>query len=409
MTVETYDLNPETFQAMAQHDVLTRLRAQDPVHWTVDADGKGFWSLTRHADIQLANRDVDTFTVTRGFTLIDVDQDPFQGAAMLEMLPGLGPERHARHRRIVSRGFTPRVLGLLEDHLRLKARLIVDNVIARGRADFVDEIAAELPLQAICELVGVPERDRRQMFAWGNAMTGVDDPNVGDREAGMRASAGLIGYGQSLRADRLRDPADDIVTRLTQAAVVDDGLTDAEFGMFFVLLIVAGNETTRNATAHGMRALLENPEQLAKLRADHSSERMATAVEEILRWSTPIQYFRRTATRDVELRGRTIRAGDWVVLWYPSANRDEDVFPDPFTFDVDRTPNDHVTFGGGGPHFCLGANLARLELRLILTEIITRMPHLRLDGPVELLRSNFVSGVTHMPVRWDEPRPGAGS
>jgi cholest-4-en-3-one 26-monooxygenase len=177
--------------------------------------------------------------------------------------------------------------------------------------------------------------------------------------------------------------------------------------MFFILLIVAGNETTRNATAHGMRALLENPEQLAKLRADHSGERMATAVEEILRWSTPIQYFRRTATRDVELRGRTVRAGDWVVLWYPSANRDEDVFPDAFTFDVDRTPNDHVTFGGGGPHFCLGANLARLELRLILTEIITRMPYLRLDGPIELLRSNFVSGVMHMPVRWD--RPGAGS
>jgi cholest-4-en-3-one 26-monooxygenase len=354
MTIgQDFDLSPDTFQQLAHHDVLARLRAEDPVHWTVDADGKQFWSLTKHADVQMANRDIDTFTVTRGFTLIDVDADPASGAMMLEMLPGLGPDRHSRYRRIVSRGFTPRVLNLLEDHLRLKAKTIVDNVISRGKGDFVDDIAAELPLQAICELVGVPEEDRRKMFAWGNVMTGIDDPNLGDAAAGMTAAAELMGYGNVLREDRAVNPADDIVTKLTNASTGEEGLTELEFGMFFILLIVAGNETTRNASAHGMRALIENPEQFAALRDDPGPERMAVAVEEILRWSSPLLYFRRTATRDVELRGKTIKAGDWVLLWYASANRDEEVFPDPFRFDITRTPNDHVTFGGGGAHFCL--------------------------------------------------------
>src|SRR5205085_4377736 len=181
---------------------------------------------------------------------------------------------------------------------------------------------------------------------------------------------------------------EDIITKLTNAEIGEEGLTESEFGLFFILLVVAGNETTRNATAHGMRALLEHPDQLAKLQADPTRENLERAVEEILRWSSPLLFFRRTATRDVELRGKTIKAGDWVVLWYASANRDEEAFPEPFTFDVSRWPNDHVTFGGGGPHFCLGANLARMELRLIFTELITRMPKLELAGEVDMLRSN---------------------
>lgn len=400
MTDPTYDLSPDVFQRGEHHEVFTRMRAEDPVHRHVDPDGLAYWCLTRHADVQMANRDIETFTVTRGFTLLDYDADPLSGAMMGEMLPGMDPERHARYRRIVNRGFTPRTLRLIEDHLALKARRIVDEVAPRGSCDFVEDIAAVLPLEAICELVGVRAEDRRRIFAWGNAMTGIDDPNLGDMNAGMAACAEMIAYADVLRTERLSEPREDIITKLTNADVRGEGLTESEFGMFFLLLVVAGNETTRNATAHGMRALLEHPDQLATLQADPSPERIERAVEEILRWSSPILYFRRTATRDVELRGKTIEQGDWVVLWYASANRDEEVFTDPFTFDVGRWPNDHVAFGGGGPHFCLGANLARLELRLIFTELITRMPRLELAGAVEMLRSNFVGGITSMPVRW---------
>ncbi|MEY2569742.1 MAG: hypothetical protein QOE63_92 [Acidimicrobiaceae bacterium] len=404
MTMQDDDiLSADVFQQLGHHDVFERLRADDPVHWHVDGAGNGFWCLTKHADVQMANRDTDTFTVTRGFTLIDVDTDPLKGTMMLEMLPGMDGERHSRYRRIVNRGFTPKTLRLIEDHLRHKAKVIVDNVIDRGHADFVDDIAAELPLQAICELVGVPDEDTHRVLAWGNAMTGIDDPNIGDIEVGMNEAMELLLYANELKLLRAADPKDDIITKLTNAAADEEGLTDAELGFFFILLVVAGNETTRNATAHGMQALLANPDQLAKLQADPSPERIERAVEEILRWSTPILYFRRTATRDVELRGKTIKQGDWVVLWYASANRDEEVFPEPFTFDIDRWPNDHVTFGGGGPHFCLGANLARMELRLIFTELMSRLPHLRADGEADMLRSNFIGGIKHLPVRWDEP------
>jgi cholest-4-en-3-one 26-monooxygenase len=398
--VTTYDLSPDVFQQRRHHEVFTRMRAEDPVHLYQPEGASPFWCLTKHADVQMANRDVDTFTVTRGFTLIDIDSDPIQGAMMGEMLPGMDPERHSRYRRIVNRGFTPKTLRLIEDHLRLKARVIVDSVIDRGSCDFVEDVAAQLPLHAICELVGVPPDARARMFAWGNAMTGIDDPNMGDMEAGMVASAEMMMYANELRGHRQQDPRDDIITKLTTASPGEEELTESEFGMFFLLLVVAGNETTRNATAHGMRALIEHPDQLEKLQADPSPERIERAVEELLRWSSPILHFRRTAARDVELRGKTIKAGDWVVLWYASANRDEEAFPDPFRFDIDRWPNDHVTFGGGGPHFCLGANLARMELRLIFTELVTRLAHLQLDGEVEMLRSNFVGGIRRMPVRW---------
>lgn len=400
MTARPYDLSPDVFQRLEHHEVFTRMRADDPVYYYTDGQGQSFWCLTKHADVQMANRDIETFTVTRGFTLIDIDADPIQGAMMTEMLPGMGPQRHSRYRSIVNRGFTPRTLRLIEDHLCHKARVIVDRVLERGECEFVEDVAAELPLQAICELVGVTDEDRQQIFAWGNAMTGIDDPNLGDMDAGMTASAAMINYANILRAERLTEPREDIITKLTNAETGDEGLTESEFGLFFMLLVVAGNETTRNATAHGMRALLEHPEQLARLQADPCAEHIERAVEEILRWSSPILYFRRSATRDVEVRGKTIKAGDWVVLWYASANRDEDAFPEPFRFDVTRSPNDHVTFGGGGPHFCLGANLARMELRLIFTELVTRMPALELAGPVEMLRSNFVGGIRAMPVRW---------
>jgi cholest-4-en-3-one 26-monooxygenase len=400
---DPYDLSLEVFQRREHHDVFARMRAEDPVHHYVDEDGFDYWCLTKHADVQMANRDIETFEAARGFSLIDKSADPIQLEMMSQILPGLDPDRHTRFRRIVNRGFTPRTLRLIEDHLALKARRIVDEVIDLGECEFVEDIAAALPLEAICELVGVRPEDRRMMYEWGNVMTGLDDPNIGDNDAGMVASAEMLTYANQLRAKRLTEPRDDIVTKLTDADIDAEGLTEAEFGMFFLLLVVAGNETTRNATTHGMRALIEHPGQLDQLRLDPSRQRVERAVEEILRWSTPVLYFRRTATRDVELRGKTIKAGDRVVLWYASANRDEEAFVEPFTFDLARWPNDHLTFGGGGPHFCLGANLARMELRLIFTELVTRMTDLELAGPVEMVRSNFVAGVSSMPIRWKAP------
>ncbi|MGH9094127.1 MAG: cytochrome P450 [Acidimicrobiales bacterium] len=399
-------LSPDVFQRREHHQVFAHLRAVDPVHWHVDGAGVGFWSLTKHADVQMANRDTLTFCNSQGFTLRDIDPDDMQGAIMKEMLPGMDAPAHTRFRRIVNRGFTPRTLRLIEDHLARQARTIVDRVIGRGQCDFVTDIAAALPLQAIAELVGVPDDDRRQVFEWGNALTGIDDPEFGgDLEAGMAASAEMIAYADGLRRDRQAHPRPDVMTTLTNATTDADGgrLSEAELGLFFLLLVVAGNETTRNATAHGMRALIEHPDQLRVLSAGPSRERIERAVDEILRWSSPIHYFRRTATRDVELRGRTIKEGDRVVLWYASANRDEEAFVDPFRFDVGRTPNDHVSFGGGGAHFCLGANLARMELRLIFTELVARLGTMTLAGDVEMLRSNFIAGIKHMPVRWEIP------
>jgi len=395
-------LDPDVFRDRRHHEVFRAWRDADPVHWHVDSAGTGFWCLTKQADVQMVSRDPETFVSARGFTLVDIDPEDSQGKMMMQMLPGMDRPEHTRYRRIVSKGFSPRTLRLVEDHLALKARRIVDGIAGRGSCDFVEDVAAELPLQAIAELVGVPESDRRKIFRWGNAMTGIDDPEFGgDMEAAMVASAEMLAYADELRRQRSTDPRDDIVTMLTGATTEADGLTDAELALFFLLLVVAGNETTRNATSHGMRALIEHPAEFEKLRRDPSPDRISCAVEEILRWASPILYFRRTATRDVDVRGKTIRAGDRVVLWYASANRDEEAFVDPFRFDVDRSPNDHVTFGGGGPHFCLGAGLARMELRLIFTELITRLPRIELDGPVEMLRSNFVGGIKRMPVRWD--------
>ncbi len=401
-------LSPDVFRDLRHHEIFETLRATDPVHWHVDSAGVGFWCLTKLADVQMASRDPETFVSGKGFTLVDIDPEDFQGAMMQQMLPGMDRPEHTRYRRIVSKGFSPRTLRLVEDHLALKARTIVDAIADRGSCDFVGDVAAELPLQAIAELVGVPEQDRRKIFEWGNTMTGMDDPEFGgDTEAAYVASAEMLAFADELRRKRAADPRDDIITMLTGATSEAEGLTDAELAVFFLLLMVAGNETTRNATSHGMRALIEHPAELEKLCRDPSHERMTRAVEEILRWASPILYFRRTASRDIELRGKTIRAGDRVVMWYASANRDADAFPDPYRFDVDRWPNEHVTFGGGGPHFCLGASLARMELRLIFTELVTRMPGMELDGRVQMLRSNFIGGIKHMPVRWDTQRPVA--
>jgi cholest-4-en-3-one 26-monooxygenase len=290
------------------------------------------------------------------------------------------------------------MIGLLEAYLRHRSRLIVDNVIERGSCDFVVDVASELPLQAIAEIMGVPQEDRHLLFEWSNAMIGADDPEfAGGPDGAAQASMQLYAYANDLAQQRRRDPRDDIVTKLINAEVDGEKLSEVEFDMFMLLLSVAGNETTRNATSWGMWALMQHPDQYASLRADPDTM-MAPAVEEILRWASPVYHFRRTATRPTAIRGREIAEGDKVVMWYISANRDEAVFEDPFRFDITRAAEEQVAFGGGGHHFCLGANLARMELRLIFEEVLERIPDMHLTGEPEILRSNFIGGVKHMPV-----------
>jgi cholest-4-en-3-one 26-monooxygenase len=390
-------LDPDVFREGRHHEAFRLLRREDPVHWHDEPDGPGFWNVTRHADLITVNRDHGVFSsAEKGISIPDIEGD---AEMVREMMLYMDPPRHTRYRLLVNKGFTPRMIGLLEAGLRTKARMIVDQVAGRGECDFVIDIASELPLQAIAELMGVPMDDRRKLFDWSNRMIGIDDPEFeGDRDTAYLAAGELYAYANALASERRDDPRDDIISRLLGAELDGDRLSETEFDMFFMLLAVAGNETTRNATAHGMKALLDHPDQLEKLQANR--ELLPSAIEEILRWATPVLHFRRTALADYELGGRAIEAGDKVVMWHISANRDESVFDDPFRFDIERSPNEHIAFGGGGPHYCLGANLARMELQLIFTEILDRLPDMEPAGETEYLRSNFIGGIKHMPVRF---------
>jgi cholest-4-en-3-one 26-monooxygenase len=402
-------LNPDDFVAQKHHEWFRRLRAEAPVFWFEDGDD-GFWNVVKHEDVVLVNRDSALFSSQMGGTQIfsrrraaemglDADdQEAYgnnvRGVIMLEM----DPPKHTRYRLLVNKGFTPRMIGLLEQALRTRATHIIDQVIEKGEADFVVDIASELPLQAIAEIMGVPQEDRVKLFEWSNRMIGAGDPEFMDDQSG-NAMAELFMYSNQLAEKRRDDPRDDIVTKLLNAEIDGDKLSELEFDMFMLLLAVAGNETTRNATAHGMYALLQHPEQFEYLKEDPDG-RMEIAIEEVLRWASPVLHFKRTTTADTEIRGTEIKEGDPVVMWYISANRDEDVFDDPYTFDVARDPNPQIAFGGGGNHFCLGANLARMELRLIFEEITRRIPDMQLATEPDRLRSNFIGGIKHMGVTY---------
>jgi cholest-4-en-3-one 26-monooxygenase len=397
-------LDLDRFVTGEHHQMFEVLRQQAPVHWSDEPDGTGFWSITKHADLQAVNRDTATFSSEIGGTqrmdLGETGEFDTRGV----MLVDTDPPKHTRYRRLVNKGFTPRMINLLEQHLRYRAELIVDDVIEQGNCEFVTDLAAELPLQAIAEIMGVPQEDRRLMFDWSNTMIGAQDPEYqdpDDPDKPLRAAAEIFAYANKLSEARRTDPRDDIVTILINSEIEGEQLSELEFDMFMLLLTVAGNETTRNATSAGMHALLGNPDQFAKLlsRADDPAY-VSTAIDEVLRWATPVLHFRRTATVDTVVRGQEIKAKDKVLIWHISANRDEEVFPDPFRFDIERTPNEHVAFGGGGAHFCLGANLAKLELEIIFAEIFSRMPDVVAAGPAEPLRSNFIGGVKHLPVSY---------
>jgi cholest-4-en-3-one 26-monooxygenase len=370
------------------------------VYWHEHPDAQGFWAITKHADVKAISKDVATFSTEVGSAFI-LDQDPmaleFHRMTLLQM----DPPKHNRYRRLVSAGFTPRMISKLADSIATRARTIVESVDGRDEIEFSLDIAAELPMQAICEMIGIPDEDRHRATALANRLVGAQDPDFqSSEEDAQLASAELYALCDELAADRRQNPRDDIMSILVHAEVDGDQLTDTELNLFFVLLVVAGNETTRNLIAHAMLALIERPDVRAELVAGIDDDELwGTAVEEMLRWGVSIHNFRRTVTHDTEIRGIPIKEGDKVVTFYASANRDEDVFENSMTFDIRRTPNDHVTFGGGGVHFCLGANLARLEIKWIMREMLRRYPNPELAGEIRRLRSDFVNGIKYMPMK----------
>jgi cholest-4-en-3-one 26-monooxygenase len=395
-------IDPDAYQqAGVPHEQLSWLRAHAPVFWHEKSGGDGwpgFWAVTRHADVAHVSRHAELFSSAERLSVFNEHSDHVIEMQRLMML-NMDPPQHTRQRAFVNRGFTPRMIGLLEPRIRQICDELIDEIAVRGEADFVTDIAAPLPLQVICELVGAPLEDREWIFEISNRLVGFDDPEYRAlAEQGRHAAGLLFEYAHKLAERRRDSPADDILTKLLQPDEAGEVLTATEFQLFFLLLTVAGNETTRNAAAGGMLALFEHRDQWQRL--TESPELVGSAAEEIVRWVSPVNMFRRTTMNATMIGDQPVAGGDKVVVFYSSANRDEEVFASPFSFDIGRDPNPHVGFGGGGPHFCLGRHLATLELQVLFGALAERMPGLELVGPVSRLRSNFVNGIKHMPVRF---------
>ena len=369
------------------HELFRELRDAGAVHrhptvrlMTNVYDGDvEFWSIVSHAEIARANRDWQTFSAHNGPGIA-----PTHAARRGHTIVSMDPPEHSRVRRLISAGFTPRMIAELEAHVSRRADQIVNAAAERGTVEFVSEVAYQLPMHVIADIMGIPDEDRPWVFARTDTMLRALDPTSGHDPADrLAAERDLFDYAQRLSAEKRDRPGDDIWTILTQAEVAtDDGdptsLSELELDMFFVILTLAGSETTRNAISQGMMALVAHPDQMQALRGDPSL--MGSATDEMIRWASPVLYFGRTATRDVELGGASIREGDRVVLWYPSGNRDEGAFANPFRFDIRRNPNPHVSFGGGGPHYCLGANLAKKEVSVIVRALLDRFPRIEVTG-----------------------------
>ena len=393
-------LDRDVFAQGVPHDWFTHLRRHRPLHHHPEPHGPGFWVVSKHADVRAIGRDPATFSSDQdrgGITPLEDPETPALDPGF-KVLIAMDPPEHTRFRKLVSHGFTPRMIAALEPRIRAMAVRIVDRAVAMGSCDFVTDVAALLPVEVIAELIGVPEEDRHKLYEWTNTIVGADDPEFFVAEDQMHlAMAEMFAYVEDLSSQRRAEPRDDIMSELLQAEIDGDKLTALELNAFFLFLSSAGNETTRNAAAHGLSAFLDNPAEYDKLVQDPDGL-VRSATEEVLRWASPVMYLRRNVTTDTELRGQELKAGEKVSLWYVSANRDEEVFDDPFRFDIERSPNDHIAFGGGGPHFCLGASLARMELRVLFEELARRVPTLRALGPPAPLRSNIVAGIKHLPV-----------
>jgi cholest-4-en-3-one 26-monooxygenase len=402
MRLEEIDLlDRNVFARGVPHQWFAFLRERHPVFRHPEPHGPGFWVVSKYVDVQAVSRDPVTFSSDPVAPLEATDQ-PSPGAGA-QVLIAMDPPEHTRYRKLVNRGFTPRTITALEPRVREIAVRILDRAIGKQRCDFVVDVAAKFPVEVIAEMIGVPTEDRDKIFHWTNQSLGAADGGEVDPEyfvsedETQRAQIEMFLYVQQLCEQRRKEPRDDIMSALLQADLGGRKLSDAELSAFFMFLSVAGNETTRNAATQGLSAFLDDPNEWDKLVQD-PDRLIGSATEEILRWATPVMYLRRNVTTDTELRDTALKAGDKVSLWYISADRDEEIFEDPFRFQIERRPNDHVAFGAGGPHFCLGASLARLELRVLFEELAQRVPVLRSLGPPVPLRSNIVAGIKHLPV-----------
>ncbi len=401
MTPTPVDLtDSRTFVPGVPYEWFAYLRSNAPAYWHEETDGPGFWAITRHEDCVTVNRDAHRFSSYRkGTFLWETPEDQLEEQRL--MMVTMDPPMHTRYRRLVNKGFTPRMIGELQQSIHGVADEIIDRICESGSADFVIDVAAELPLIVLAELLGVPPEDRSKMFDWSNRMIGRDDAEyqgtqaVAEENAAL-AAVELFGYAAELYEQKRTQPGGDLMSVLTQVELDGERLSELELDLFFMLLAVAGNETTRNLMSGAMVAFSQFPDQWERLREDRSL--LPSAVEEMLRFVTPVMNFRRQATEDVEIGGETVKEGDKVVFFHVSANRDEAVFDDADRFDIGRKPNPHMAFGGGGPHFCLGANLARMEIIVMFEHLLDRLPDIVVNGPVERLQSNFINGVKHLPV-----------
>ena len=417
LTLQDLDItSSRAYEGGYPWDAWDTMRRQSPVFWYERPYQEPFWAITKHEDILGISKRPEIFVSGKRLILgehrgevappIRAEDAALRQRTILNM----DPPDHGKYRNLVSRKFTPRGLAVLEPLVESMSASIIDDVATRlvdsisgrGECDFVTDLAAKLPVFGICEMCGVPQEDGELMFKWTNETIGAADPEYQQgrsaMETGRNAMMQMFGYFTNMLAQRKQEPRDDLISVLIRSEIDGEPISDFDILSYCFLLIVAGNETTRNATSGGMLALIENPEQMEMLRVDSSLA--DTAVEEILRWTSPVVHFVRTATQETEIRGQRIRPGESVAMFYPSANRDEDVFVDPYQFDIRRTPNDHLAFGGYGEHFCLGANLARLELRTIFRELLNRLPEIEVAGPVERLHSTLVGGIKHMPVKF---------
>jgi cytochrome P450 len=420
LQVDEIDLSDPAFwvRPLEQREgAFATLRSERPVPFVLEREipelplptGPGYWSLTRHADILEASRNPEIYCSGKGATSI-ADLPPEFNEFFGGMI-NMDEPRHGHQRRIVSRVFTPKALAKLDAAVERRADEIIDRVIELGECDFVSEIAAPLPLGIICDMMGIPESQHKMVFEKTNIILGLGDPEFGADATNLipmalGAGSELAGLMNDMAEDRRNNPGDDLTSSLLNADLEEGAMTGSELASFFVLLVAAGNETTRNAISHGMKALTDYPDQRQKWAADFDGL-ASTAVEEIVRWASPVIHMRRTCTRDTNLGGQAMKEGDKIVLWYSSANRDEKVFANPHQFDVARTPNEHVGFGGPGPHFCLGANLARREIRVMFERIFRRLPDLEITGPPARLESNFINGIKRMPCAFTPGVPGS--
>ena len=389
------------------HATFARLRDEDPVYWTEEKDGSGFWSILRYDDAMAVSRDVETFTSSKGIRLEEMDAEETE--ARLTMME-LDPPNHTRYRRLVSKGFTRRRVESYEEQIRELAVEVIEEALQENEFDFVRAIAEQLPMRMLGRMLGTSDDDGHKLVAWGDALLGNTDPDFTDFPVDLTdteqfrmvpfrspASIQIFQWAQTQAEIRRANPTNDVISQLLEPAKDGVPLTDHEFNNFVTLLVAAGNDTTRYTMTHGLWTMINHPELWDAWKAN--PDLTSTAVEEILRTSAVTMHFRRTATRDIELRGKQIKAGDKIAIWFNSANHDAESFENPFRFDLEREANDHMAFGRSGPHLCLGAWLARMEVRLVFEELLKRVNRFELNGDLKYLRSNFIAGIKHLPVK----------